>query len=452
MTNRFFSARRRRAASLAAVLAVAGGLAGCEGLLDVEDPQSIQPQQLNDPFYLNLLTNGVVSDFQRAFDDVAFFGGVFTDELRNHATFVEEPLIDQRDVTPNNGTAALLVYAQLQRARGLADSTAARIHSIRGDSAATDLRLARVLAYGGYTYVLMGETLCEAPVNVSRPYTTQELFKDFALPRFQEAIQVASAARAQAATRAGATAADRARIVASADTLLSLARVGAARAALNLGDRAQAAQFAASVPANFLFYAHYSDSATELNNYVWARLTNAATASVTGTPFQALAGADPRVPIPAVPTRTGRYIPNSPLAYTTYSGTLPGAEFERGSDIRLASGLEARYILAEVQGLTPDNLAFLNSRRAVAGQPALPAGIAPAEYAAELRDQRRRDFYLDTHRLGDLRRYRTQLGDNLEAISRFEQGSYYGSRTVNFADQYCFPVSAAERGANPFYD
>lgn len=448
-----FARLRRRAATLGVALCVGGTLAGCNGLLDVENPQAIAPEQLDDPVNLNLLANGVIGDFQRAFDGVVYFSGVFTDELRNHFTFFEEPLIDQRDVGSGNGTASIFVYSSLQRARGLADSTEVRFRRVLGDSANTDLRVARVLAYGGITYVLMGETLCEAPVDVSRPYTPEELLRDFALPRLNRAIEVAMAARAAAAAETPATAASR-RTVAGADSVIAFARVGAARAALNLGDRATAIQFASQVPAEFQLNANYSENSTTENNFVWLRLTNTASASVLGTPFEGLV--DVRVPIPASTDTTASSIsafqPNSPTAYSTYTGELPGGEFDRGSNIRVASGLEARYILAEAQGLNAENLAFINARREIGGEPPLPATITPEQFLAAVREQRRIDLYLDAHRLGDLRRYRAQFGDDLEEINQFQQGPYLESTTIDYADQYCFPVNASERAANPFYN
>jgi hypothetical protein len=436
-------------------------LTGCDKLLEVEDPQAIQADQLRDPFYLNLATNGVVSDFQRMFDDVVLFGGVFTDELRNHATFGEEPLIDQRNVTSSNGTTGNLVYGQMQRARALADSTAGLFRALRGDSANSDLRYARVLAYAGLNYVLMGETLCEAPVNLSAPHTPEQLIRNFAIPRFEEAIQVATAARAVAA----AATTPNSRTIAGADSIINLSRVGIARGSLNLfgfarneADRQRAITFASAVPDNFLFFAYYSESATELNNFVHSRLTSTTQASVNNTPFFDLRGVDPRVGIPAthkvVISGVQTFVPNSPSSYSTYAGTLPGTPIGQGSNIRIASGLEARYIRAEAEGPTAANIAFIESRRLIApgtaGTAAATQPTTAANFYANLRDQRRRDFYLDGHRLGDLRRYRTQY-TNLESISQFQQGLYPGSTTVSYADNYCFPVNAAELAANPFY-
>jgi hypothetical protein len=85
-----------------------------------------------------------------------------------------------------------------------------------------------------------------------------------------------------------------------------------------------------------------------------------------------------------------------------------------GTKIRFSSGLEAQYIVAEAQGLNADNLAFINARRAVGNMAALDiATTTEAQFQAALRDQRRRDFFLSGHRLGDLRRYITQYNLDL---------------------------------------
>lgn len=448
--NRFLDTVRRRAAALGVALAASGALAGCDGLLDVENPQAIDAGNLDDPFYLTLLTNGVVGDFQRAYDDLVYYSAVFTDELRNHTTIVEEQLIDQRFVDPDNGTAAI-AYTQVQRARFLADSTVGRFKALRGDSASSDLRMARVLAYAGTTYNLLGEHYCGIPVNLSAPHTPAEIFRDFAIPRFNEAITVATAARAAAAATTPATTTST-RAVAGADSIINLSRVGIARAALNLGDRPLAAQFAAQVPNDFVFRSFYSENSAEENSVIFGRMTAPIAASVTGTPFEGLR--DPRVPLPdATETVQGggrAFVPNSPTAYSTYTGTLPGGEFTRAAAIRIASGLEAQYIRAEAEGPTATTLAFINARRALGGQAALPATVSLADFRVAVRDNRRRDLYMDAHRLGDLRRYKAQYGD-IEDYNEFQRGPYLGSATVEYANVECLPVNRGEINANPNY-
>jgi hypothetical protein len=65
---------------------------------------------------------------------------------------------------------------------------------------------------------------------------------------------------------------------------------------------------------------------------------------------------------------------------------------------------------------------------------------------AELRDQRSRDFYLDGHRLGDLRRYKEYYGVDL-----FPKGPYPGSTSGQVYNETvtCWPLPTNEINGNP---
>lgn len=426
---------RRLAMTLAAVLLAAG----CNDPLKVVNPGAIEPPSLGSPNYIPLMVNGVVGEFQPAFGLDAYYSGLFTDELRNHHVYFEEGLIDRRQVLPENGTYVAGIYNPLHRTRWLADSVASRLKAMLGDSASRNLGLARVLAYGGYSYVLLGEQLCQSALNGQpKRYTSAELLKDYALPRFQEAIAVATAAKAAAA---GDSAKARA---AGADSIKNLALIGAARAALDIGDKAQAIQFASQVPSGFVFWAYFSENSARENNPFYGRFVSSVSGSVTGTPFQGMQ--DPRVPLPTTPRTVGgvpAYVPNSPATFSTWSGTLPGTPVARSSGIQIASYIEAQYILAEAQGPDATTIAFINSRRAVGGDTALASNVSPADFFTAVRDQRRRDLYLNAHRLGDLRRYKDIYG-----IDEWQTGAYPVG-TDTYGSQTCFPESLAELTNNP---
>lgn len=261
-----------------------------------------------------------------------------------------------------------------------------------------------------------------------------------AIERFQDAIAIAQAARSAGEDTS------------QADEIINLARVGAARAALQKGDDATAVEFAQQVPEDFVFWVHYSSNGSETNDFYATTTTyNAAT---TGSRW---AGIDPAFAnlndlrvvqtdeaMPVMDTRDF----HAPYQPSSFSGWAPGEQvpFSKEMDIRLASKLEARYIVEEVQG---PSLAFINERRAVGGQ--LPLSevewgvMSLADQQAELRDQRRRDFFLDGHRLGDLRRYIERYGINefpSGGYPQFEEDYQYGSAT-------CIPISADELNSNP---
>lgn len=424
-----------------------GSAAACGDFLTVENPGAIQEPQLNDPTYIPLMVNGVIGEFQPTWTSVTYYNALFTDELRNNHVFFEERDIDRRFVTEFNGTYSFFYYSPLQRSVFMGDSVASRLTNLLGDSATRDLRLARVLAYGGYNYIMLGENLCVAPVNLSAPKTPAQLF-EAAIERFTRAIPIAQAARATAAAVSPATVASIA-AVAGADSIINMARVGAARSHLNLNNKTQAIAFATPVPSGFIFWAHYSENSPRESNLFWSRLSTgsagANSASVTGTPFVNLN--DPRVPHPAVLERgmnaLSVHIPNSPSGFTTYDGTVTGADFTRSAKMRVASGLEARYIVAEAQGPTAATLTFVNERRAVGRQAAVT--LTGNALMAELREQRRRDLYLDNHRLGDLRRYKQFYGVDL-----WQRGPYPGTTTgETYNDQECWPLPISELQNNP---
>jgi hypothetical protein len=446
----------RRARALAAIAALVPALSACEDFLRAENPGAIPEPDLTDLTYIPLMVQGTVGEFQRMFPQVIYYTGLFSDELRNHHVFFEERDIDRRLALPEHGTISFFAYQPLHRARHMADTAAARMKTLLGDSAVVDTRLARVLAYGGYTHILLAELMCESPVNGSAPYTPAQLLTEFAIPKFEEAIEIATRVRGDL-TRTAA-------VRASADSILNFARVGAARAHLNLNDKTAALQYAndvlAALPAAadtlWTFRAWYSENSAGENMYIFTRLTGTSgvlSGSLTGTPFVTMT--DRRVPRPVVAERTQNalegFVPNSPRAYSSYTGDAAatdsarrvGADFIRAGWIRIASWREARYIKAEAEGNTPANLAFLNAQKKLGEDTTTVAPASETEYLALVRDQRRREFYLDGHRLGDLRRYKEFHG-----VDEFQRGPYLGGPDT-YGPQECWVLPLTEINGNP---
>ncbi len=446
----------RRARALAVIAALVPALSACEDFLRAENPGAIPEPDLTDVGYIPLMVQGTVGEFQRMFPQVIYYTGLFTDELRNHHVFFEERDIDRRLALPEHGTISFFAYQPLHRARHMADTAAARMKTLLGDSAAVDTRLARVLAYGGYTHVLLAELMCESPVNGSAPYTPAQLLTEFAIPRFEEAIQIATRVRGDT-TRTAA-------VRASADSILNLARVGAARAHLNLNNKTAALQYAndflAALPAAadslWTFRAWYSENSTGEVMYISGRLTGTSgslTGSVSSTPFEPMR--DRRVPRPIAAERTQNalngFVPNSPRAYSSYTGDAAvsdsvrriGADFTRAGWIRIASWREARYIKAEAEGNTAANLAFLNAQKKLGEDTTTVVAPTDSAYLALVRDQRSREFYLDGHRLGDLRRYKAFHG-----VDEFQRGLYTGGPD-SYGPQECWVLPLSEINGNP---
>ena len=466
--------RWMRAAIATGALASAGSFAACKDFLTAENPAAIPVERLEDTALVELMHNAAIGalqghsgPFSNTYFWLTYLSAIFTDELRNHHVFFEEGLYDQRRVTVENSYNSTFTYSPLQRGRWLTDSIAGRMRAIYGDSALRDVRLARTYAMAGYTLIMLGEMWCEVPLSTaderySRPYNSLELFA-FAEARFDSALKVAAAARA--ANAAAGPAANR--FVLAADSIRNLALVGMARAALNRGDNAKAIAHAQQVTGmgtsgDFEYRLHYNSNTTlGVANLYQERLSGGSgekVGSITGTPFFNLD--DARVPHPrdaadqpvteAMQNGLQAVVPNSPPSHSTFNGTKIGADFSYGGSIRLASRLEAQYILAEAGGATGTNLgsqaniAFVESRRTAFPSTTAATPTDPTNYDANLRNQRRRDFYLDGHRMGDLRRYLRRYN-----VDDWQKGSFYGSTTISFNNQMCWPLTVAEITNNP---
>lgn len=435
-----------RAGALAAFFALAGVMTGCDGFLQATNPGAVEEWELEDESFLSVLTNGVLGAFQPAVNNMAHYSGVFTDELSSSHVFRENRALDMRDVDANNGTAAS-IYTGLQRSRFMADTVGGRLVVMLGDSASRDVRLARSLAVAGYSYTLLGESMCSAPVNVGPALSPDDL-QAIAIDRHEEAMSVAQAARDhQLSLPQDDLTAARA---AAADSVLNLARVGAARAALQRGDQALAVQYASQVPEGFAYHLHYLANEIDgsLDNVFWNVASDAAGAGSRSinlgfTPFEEMGG-DPRVPrvMQAITSWTGEYpVPKTTRAYSNWSPDQP-VDWTRTVRMELASSLEARYILAEAGALSDaELLEFIDERRSVGNQEPTTGG----DLQAELRDQRARDFFLTGRRVGDLRRYQDQYGVDL-----WQRGEYpFTTSAETYGEQYCLPLPQSELDGNP---
>jgi hypothetical protein len=149
---------------------------------------------------------------------------------------------------------------------------------------------------------------------------------------------------------------------------------------------------------------------------------------------------------------TPLYKPYQSLPYSGFNGEAIGlggqpAAYEQGTDIKLASGLEAMhhyYEAAGPNGTGPlgTTLEFVNSRRAFGNQ--APVDLSGDALMAELREQRARDLFLGGFRLGDLRRWKAQgVGDF------FPTGTHPNPEWGPYGDATCYPLPLEEYVGNP---
>jgi hypothetical protein len=428
-----------------AVAAVALPLAGCdiESLLDVDDPDIVNPGQFTDETALPAIRAGALGDFGVAFSGASFTegqvltSGLLADEWFHSGTFPTRSQIDIRRIDIDNGTLQGTTR-NLYRARSAAEA-AARLFGEFGPNTAGH---AEMLSLAGYSYINFGENYCsgvpfsllteDGSFEYGGQETTENIFggDDRALGRFDDAIA--------AATAAGSA------------TQLNLASVGKGRALLNLGRYDEAAAAVADVPTDFAYVILHSDNTgREQNgifvfNWIVERWSVANSEGENGLPYRDAADAgDPRLGYRRVPANDVGFDRRTPqfdnLKYTS-----------RGDPVTLADGIEARLIEAEAALDANDVgtfLAKINETRAALGVADDAVDPGPAGRVDLLFQERAYSLWLTGHRLGDLRRLIRQYDRPADEV--FPIGDYHkGVLGGVYGDDVNLPISVDERN-NP---
>lgn len=444
--------RFKKTGARVASLALGGALvlAACgaaDELLTVDNPETIAPEDLNDPQLIDVLANSPPGELQDMYDTyIIWRGSMLTDEVVQGINWEGTARLSQRIARYNEGYTDEM-FGQIHQLRTISDTATARLRELVDDPAASP-EIAQTLAYGGYSHILLGEMMCESTLDIGAEiYQPVQLF-EFAIPRFEEAIQIATAA--------------------GREDIANFARVGMARAYLNIGGHeAEVMQYASQVPEDFVWWSYYSLNAGDNTLYDETHGSN----HNMGVHPDFLNGefgdtaiiatqTDPRVqhtPAPSLGHNalTPLYSPFQGLRFSGFNGATIAsggdpAEFQLDTDIKIASGLEALhhyYEAAGPNGAGPagTTLDFVNARRAFGNQP--PVNLSGEALMAELREQRGHDFYLGGLRLGDLRRWVRQGVGTAEEL--FPSGPHVNEQWGEYGDATCFPMPLEEYEGNP---
>jgi len=418
--------------------------AGCDDIttLKQEDPSQILASTVYAPSNAALLVNGAIGDFECAFFRYTTAAGLLGDELVNAFNNTTTMQYDRR-TNPPTGTYADAcgghqnpgVYTSLSVARASADTILARLEEWTDAQMPANVNRQQLIgqasAYAGYSLILLGEGFCSASVNVGPELTSAQVFAE-AKARFDKAITAATAAGDQ--------------------TTLNLARVGRARTLMNLAfggttpDAAligQAVTDASAVPLTFVVNAVAATTGT-------TRQQNTIFAHTGGPGSSNFSSVDPSF---VGLTFGGQADPRVNVTVTTQRGTdnvtilrLQTKYANLGAPAAIARATEARLIVAEANALgiggTPAAaVAIINALHTAAGLPAYdPAAAGARTVVDQVREERRRELFLESQRLGDMRRLNLPL---IPAVGApFPPSSQYG-------DQRCYPLPAVERNNNP---
>jgi starch-binding outer membrane protein, SusD/RagB family len=408
--------RLARAVTLGALIAVAAAACDAAYPLKVKDPDVAPPSVATGPNSLPLLTSGTLSDFAVAVvgaadeannghEGISNFGAIFTDEFQTFDTFPTRTAINNRAVTPPNASVAG-VFQNLGEAHN--DALRAFVqYKLYGPNT---VGLAEMYNIDAYVYLYIAEHFCSgvpfSTLNVvtsqvtNGPLLTTAQMLDTALTEFADAKNAL----------VGDTTDPAGNITQQSE----FATVGEARALLDLGQVAQAADTAGTMTdAGFVYQIFESTNTLRQENGIWnftaptqtQAFSVAQSKDSTGLPGVAqglpfVTAADPRVPssLSSTPAENGGGPFFNQLKYPIAA-----------SPFVVANYTEARLIVAEgliFAGNYAGGKAILDGLRGTVGLGPLPdsSGAGQKAWIQQLLSERAYWFYVTGHRLGDWRR------------------------------------------------
>jgi starch-binding outer membrane protein, SusD/RagB family len=441
MATRIGAAWGRRAPWLRGTAAAAAlALAACSptDVLDVEDPDIINPSDVQSPAGAEAVRLGALARLNAATsgaESLFLLGGLFADEWNNGDSFIARQEVDQRVITTQN-TFLTDANRVLHRTRLSAEQAVDLLERYNPD--APSWQSAEMHFVQAYVVNLAAENYCDGLVfsrvvdgreEYGEPITTEAAFQR-ALAHADDGLALSTGTSANDVRVRNALAVTRGRIL------------------LNLDRPADAAAAVTAVPTNFRYEMLHSQSTN--SNTFWSLNNLARRYSVSvneGTNGLDFATAsDPRVSVCLGGDAACRGIgvtrnDRDDLTQPFYVQMLWPT---RESAVAIVDGVEARMIQAEAQleaGNAAGALATLNEARATM------TGLAPladAGTAAARVDQLFRErafwFFGRGHRVGDLRRLIRQYGRSADAV--FPTGAWH--KGGNYGVDVTIPVPLAE--------
>ena len=395
----------RRSAFAAIAMLGAGVTAGCDsGLLDVTLPGAVELSSLDDPGLAPMLVRSAQNDYECALGASIQAQGMWSSVFNNASTNQSNGAARTRRIgayDSGNGDCSETqslggvngIYGMMQVARGQAINAFELISDFDAADVpgSKDGLLAKAAAFEGYSIISLSEGYCEIRLGS------------------EEALIAPAAALAVAATRFE-VARTLAQSVGDTD-LLNLARVGGARALNYIGQRAEAKALAEAVLSSdpsFRYDATYDSFTPRRHNKVYAE-NNINTYISLHEDYRTNDPANPMLDVGGVPD------PRVPAERNFVQGANDGVTVmwsqllypSEDSPIAMATWQEAQLIIAEAEieaGNAGAAVAAINVMRNFYSLP-LYAGGTLAEVQVQLIEERRRQLFVQGHRIGDMIRF-----------------------------------------------
>jgi hypothetical protein len=414
-------AHGRRAAALLMALMLFG--CNTDGLLEAESPSDLDAKYLEQPEYAGLHVNGVIADFTCAFGAFVLTEAIVSDELADAQFNAAAWPLDRRDVPSSGayGTNACTgnqvpgLYTPLSVARWSADNALARLGGwTDAQVAKRDSLRATAALYAGFSYTLLGMSMCSAAVDGGPEMTPAQLFA-VAEERFSTVLGITDGGRWP--------------------LIHGAALIGRARVRLYQENDAGAAADAALVPDDFVFFASAEKEVPRAYNRVYAATIQNRYYTVEPSSLGLTTGGveDPRTA--AV---------NNGLRGQDGTTVWQQQKYrDLASPIPFARTAEARLITAEVEG-GQTAVDIINDLRDAVELPHLESEDE-AEIQNAVIEERRRELWLEGFRLHDIVRGNLPLDPPAGSPYQPTKNGVYGTTL-------CLPLPDVERFHNPNID
>ncbi|UCC25319.1 MAG: RagB/SusD family nutrient uptake outer membrane protein [Gemmatimonadales bacterium] len=368
------------------------GVAACDDLLTVEDPQRYTDEDLNSA--LQAVANGVEGAVHEVIDTWVVYQSLLGDTYQHTGTWIGYDETDHGRF--QYGTSAMDgTMNSLLRARWFAGSAEERLNEQLENAGSSPL-MAQVHLGDALADLYIGQAYCEAPAAPGGAAVPDTQILQQAVQKFTKAMGTAQAA--------------------NEDQYYNAALAGRARANLLLGNYAEAAADASGVPDGFSYDAKYNNAsdnwvvlvttatfnkAAGLREKWWSRVDDDAGGPTLMHDHYYPDEYDPRIPVHfengvATDNITPHY---SQWKYTSTPADIPMLHSDA---MRL---IEAEHAMR--QGQLGAFIGIINTLRANVGLTAIPeVDVVDATVAQEiLLNERFAELYMEGQRASDLYRF-----------------------------------------------
>jgi hypothetical protein len=442
--------RRLRASWLLVAAIVAGAVAiltacNTDRLLEVNAPDRVPASILDDPRQAALMVNSAIGDFECAIGSYIVVEAIISDEFADAQLGAAAWPYDRRDANTQPGgiygTSPCTsnqnpgLYLPLSTARWSADHALTKLQEWTDQQVPNrNALIARAALYAGFSYTLLGMSMCEAAFDLGAPIDQQAMFAK-AEERFTTAL-------------------DAARAAGGLSTVVNAALVGRARVRLFRQNLQGAIDDATLVPPGFVLSASTGSDDNRRYNRIYAVTTQFGFYTVDPQSRRLRVGPtvyvpkynaqwvdtssdtlgfprDPRARVDSMPTRAADPTQRiyAPAKYTGDDTPIPIARYE-----------EAQLILAEAQGGTAA-VDIINRLRDAYGLPHYLGPTDAASITQLIADERRRVLFAEGFRNYDIQRF------NLPLLP--PPGTEYPGKGGTYGNTTCLPLPDVERFNNP---